>query len=917
MRQLSIFLMVFGLAQAALAQHNIVVNGSVVDLASGSALPGVTVLLVNVKDSTLSQFAVTNEAGAFEIDKLEKAFYRVNINYLGYKPYSRLLRIATEHFDFGAIAIEEDVKLLENINVVGEAIPVEIKGDTVLYNADAYKVNPDASTTDLVSKMPGIVVDNSGVSANGEKIQQVLLDGKRFFGQDPLLSLNTIPAEVVNKIEVFDQKSERAQFTGFDDGNTTKTMNVVTREEKRNGVFGKIYGGYGTDDHYSAGATINKFSNGSQLTFLGMSNNINQQNFSSEDLVGISGAGAARRGGFRGSAGGDGNFMTGNQSGITNTNSAGLNFSDNIGKKATFEGSYFFNNSANTNDQLTSRELFRESGSQYYEENKTSDSDNLNHRLNMRITYNINENNKLIYIPALSYQVNYGLDHTIGQTTNSLGGIINQTDNTYKSTNTGYNLNNSLIFQHKFEKIGRSVSFQVDSRVRNTNRENYFEDLAIDSVTQYLSDENNNSFSSTITYAEPVGNSGQLSGSYRINFNTRDSDKETFLIDSETDDRVFSPQLSNLFVSDYTTHLPTITYSNRGFGRFYTFGLSYQRAALHNEQTYPEVRTFQKSFNSILPTAMGRIELKGGMNVFFRYATSTDEPSVSQLQNVIDNSNPLFISLGNPGLNQSYSHTLMVRADKFNTDKNTSLGNFVRVETTSNYMTNATEFAASDTVLAGGIVIQKGAQLSRPINMNGYWNFSNSTTFSKLISKIKSNLNTTLGLGYVRRPGQTDGIVNISNTYAASMKLSLVSNISAYVDFNTYYNVSANTVSNSIQTKSNSNSRYIIQTVGGKMNLIFWKGLVFRNDIYYENYNGFSDAFSSSYVLWNMSVAAKFLKNDLGELELSVFDILNQNQSFSQNINPNYIEEISTQVLRQYFMLKFTYQLRSFSAAKK
>lgn len=914
MRKVALVFLAILFSQFAFAQDDhLTVKGVVVDNVDGSGIPGVTVLFVNIKDSIRSHYGVSDEKGAFIVDKLEKAFYRLNVNSLGYKPYSKIIRISTNNFNLGTIRIEEDTKVLENVNVVGEAVPVEIKGDTVLYNANAFKVNPDASSADLVSKMPGIVVDNTGVSANGEQIEQVLLDGKRFFGQDPLLSLNTIPAEVVNKVEVFDQLSERSQFTGFNDGNTTKTMNVVTKENKRNGLFGKMYGGYGTDDRYAAGATINSFKEGRQLTVLGMSNNINQQNFSSEDLAGVGGS-SGGRGGFRGGAPGRGNndFMTGTQSGVTNTNSAGLNFSDNIGEKATLEGSYFFNKTKNSNDELTNRESFREGGSQYYSEDKESDTDNLNHRLNLRLTYDINENNKLIYIPSFSYQDNNSFDYTIGETTNSLGEQINYTENNYKSANTAYNINNSLIFQHKFEKIGRSISFNVDSRIRNTDRENYYEDYGADSVTQYLTDETDDTYTGTITYSEPVGTSGQLSASYKINYNSRDSDKETYLVETESEDKVFSPELSNKFSSGYTTHLPTITFSNRGYGKFYNVGLSYQYATMNNEQFFPETGTYQKNFNSVLPFVMGRFELKGGADMFIRYSASTNEPSVSQLQNVIDNTNPLFISLGNPELDQSYSHSLMWRTNKFNTDKNTSISNFTRVQTTSNYITNATQYAEKDSVYSGGLVVQEGTQVSIPINLNGYWNVSNSTTYSKLISKIKSNLNSTLGLGYVRRPGRTDSITNISNTYSVNLKLSLVSNISENLDFNTYYNISANTVSNSIQSSSTSNSQYMIQTVGVKLNYIFWKGIVFRNNLYFENYNGFSDTFNSNYVLWNMSLAKKFMKNDRGEFELSVFDLLNQNQSYTQSITANYLEEKRTQVLKQYFMLKFTYQLRSF-----
>jgi len=904
--------------QTTHAQESIfIVKGRIVDADDGSGIPGATVLFINVKDSAQSRGGATDENGVFKIEKLGQAFYKMNVESLGYKPLIRIMRLTTS-IDLGNIGIESDTEVLENIDVIGEVIPMEKKGDTLLYNADAFKVNADASATDLVSKMPGIVVDNSGVSANGEKIEQVLMDGKRFFGQDPLLSLNTIPAEVVNKVEVFDQMSERSQFTGFNDGNTTKTMNVVTRENKRNGVFGKFYGGYGTDDRYTAGATVNSFKQGRQLTFLGMSNDINQLNFANEDLVGVSGGGG--RGGFRpggpgGGAPGGNNFLTSNQNGITTTNSAGINFSDRMGEKATFEGSYFFNASSNSNDQLTYRETFRETGSQYYQENRNSTTDNLNHRLNMRINYNLNDNNRLVYIPSFSFQDNKSLDYTLGETTNSLGEMINQTENKYKSTNTGYNINNRLSFMHKFEKIGRTFSIDLNSRIIRTDRENYYEEITRDSLTQYLTDEINNSWGATLTYAEPVGLNGELSASYSINYNNRDSDKETYLLDPETGDKEFSQPLSNQFSSGYTTQLPTIMYSNRSFGRFFNIGVSYQNAALNNEQIYPETGTFQKSFNSLLPMVMGRLEFKGGLNMFFRYTTSTNEPSVNQLQDVIDNSNPLFFSMGNPDLGQSYSHSLMMRLQKVNTDKNTSLANFTRIQATSNYITNATEFAEKDSVYAGGIVVQEGTQISLPINLNGYWNVMNNSTYSLSLSKIKSNLNTSVGLGYVRRPGRTEGITNISNTYSVDFRFGLASNISEKVDFNTYYNVSAKTVYNSIESKSNSNSQYITQTVGGKLNLIFWKGFVFRNDIYFEHYNGMSDNFNSSYILWNMSIGRKFLKNDLGEIELTAFDLLNQNQSFSQNITPNYIEEIRTEVLKQYFMLKFTYQLRKFKAS--
>ncbi|MEM6816857.1 MAG: carboxypeptidase-like regulatory domain-containing protein, partial [Bacteroidota bacterium] len=219
------------------------IAGTLLDHSDKSAMVGAAVLMVNVKDSARSKYTITDGDGRFMINDLERAFYKLKISSVGYKPYTRILRVSEPDMNLGTLTLEVDVKSLAEVVVEGEVTAVQQIGDTTQYSAAAFKTNPDASASDLVSKMPGIVVDSEGVTANGESIEQVLLDGKRFFGQDPLLSLHTIPADVVDKVQVYDEQSDQSQFTGFDDGNTTKTMNVVTKEDKRNGQFGKLYAG--------------------------------------------------------------------------------------------------------------------------------------------------------------------------------------------------------------------------------------------------------------------------------------------------------------------------------------------------------------------------------------------------------------------------------------------------------------------------------------------------------------------------------------------------------------------------------------------------------------------------------------------------------------------------------------------------
>ncbi|MDF9799302.1 hypothetical protein OKW21_004565 [Catalinimonas alkaloidigena] len=880
-------------------------TGRIIDASDTSGVIGATVMMINVKDSTRSRFVATESDGNFTINNLEKAFYRLQISSVGYKPYRRIFRLTQAETDLGVIQLEPDVKLLDEISVEGEVVPVEQLGDTTQYNADAFKTNPDASARDLVSKMPGIIVDSDGVTANGESIEQVLLDGKRFFGQDPLLSLNTIPADIVDKIQVYDEESEQSQLTGFDDGNTTKTMNVVTKADKRNGQFGRAYAGYGTDNLYEAGATINSFNQDSRTTILGMTNNINQQNFGSEDLAEVSGG----RGGFR-RGGGNNNFITGVQDGITQTNALGVNFTNDWGEKTTFEGSYFFNQTSNSNNQQLTRESFLPSGSQYYQEDQQSFTDNLNHRLNMRIGYKINDNNNLMLRSAISYQDNQQNESTLGQTEYTDGELLSETHNNFSSLNQAFSVRNDLIFQHKFTKIGRTLSLEVNSQINPTTRENYLEDLTLDSLTEYLTDEQQYTLGSSVVYTEPIGSTAQLALKYQVNHSSRESDRDTYTLQEGDEKKSFSEALSNHLKSGYTTHAPSIRFSNRQFGNFFDVGLTYQYATLNNLEFSPTSTQLTNRFSNILPSVSGRFELSDDANLLIRYTTSTTEPTINQLQGVLDNSNPLFLSVGNPELDQTYTHALNMRFQKVNADKNTSFSNFTRVSTSSDYITTSTSIIGADSVSADGITYQAGAQVSTPLNVDGYWNAQNNTTYGVLISPLKSSFNTSLGLGYQRLPGLLDGVQNIANTYSANIKLGLASNISEKIDYNLYYQINGSRVLNSIQ--SGSNSQYYTQTLGAKLNLIFGKGFVFRNETYFQKYTGANSQFDTNYTLWNMGIAKKFLKDDRGELELSVFDLLGQNQSFSQTVSAQYLEETQTEVLQRYFMLTFTYQLRHF-----
>ena len=345
------------------------IAGILTDAETQKPLLGASLQLISLPDSSLST-AITSEQGVFRASSLQLGEYLLKISFVGYETLEKSITLS-DNLWLGTLRIVPSEQYLDEVEVKGRLPRAEQKGDTTEYNARAYQTQPDASAEDLIRKMPGIIVENGQMQAQGENVRQVLVDGQRFFGNDPRTALSNLPAEVIEKIQVFDQESDQAQFTGFDDGQLTKTINIITRSDKKNGEFGKVYAGYGLDNQYRVGGNMNLFNGDQRFSLIGQSNNINIQNFASEDLLGTlgntseGGRGTGRRGGRRGGRMGRGgggaelsDFQVGQQNGISQTHATGFNYNDQIGQNLKLNTSYFLNNSTNTADHKLSRETF-------------------------------------------------------------------------------------------------------------------------------------------------------------------------------------------------------------------------------------------------------------------------------------------------------------------------------------------------------------------------------------------------------------------------------------------------------------------------------------------------------------------------------------------------------------------------------
>lgn len=914
------------------------IQGLVVDQSDGIPLAGAHVGLVHARDTTRVFRTATDEQGAFRL-LLPRGTYDMYITFLGYKPIEQSIRVSQTLTDLGRIEMEVTGAMLEEVTVTTEAIMVRQKGDTLLYQAAAFRVNPDASAEDLIRRMPGFTMDAEGLRAQGEEVQRVLVDGQRFFGDDPNIALRNLPAEMIESIEVFDELSDQAQLTGFDDGQTIKTVNIVTRLDRRSGQFGRLYSGYGMDERYQAGLTTNLFMDQRRISILGMSNNINQQNFSTEDLSGLLSSGGRPDRGMRGMGGrgggapggttygggsfARGDFLIGQQMGNNTTHSMGVNYTDRLAEgRVNANGSYFFNRSTNETERFSDRQyLIDESLTQWYADSSFSGSKNQNHRFNARITYDINENHSLIITPRFSIQQSEAENGSGAQTTFEDSQLLTSSFSQSMREWDGYTASAGLVHRARLGKAGRSISSRFNLNANNNEALNFLDAISnyyegpvlIEDVVDQLSDSRTTTtgFSGNLVYTEPLFERGLIQFSYNLSHSNNASDRLTNSYDIISESySIFENERSNELTNGYLTQRAGMGYRFNGERVRINLELAYQDAALSTDQRIPYELELDKSFRSLLPSAQISYSFSRSHRIHLRYRTSTSAPSVNQLQDMVDNTNPLLLTGGNPDLKQSFTHFLNLRYQLNNLEKNRHFMLFLVGSLTNDFVSTSTLIARQDTLLPNGYMLPRGAQFSQPVNQSGFANLRGSASYTFVLRPIRSNLGLRAGAAYRRSPGLVNGMTNVSHNRTYNGGVSVDSNISENVDFSLSYNAHYGLTENSLRPQLD--NAYFYHIAGMRLNFIFLNGWVFRSELSHFMYTGLAQDYDEDYILLNLNVGRKLLRNRQGEITLGVYDLLDQNSSVSRNVTGSYIEDVRSNVLNRFLMLTFTYNIRHF-----
>ncbi|MCU0341203.1 MAG: outer membrane beta-barrel family protein [Spirosomaceae bacterium] len=613
--------------------------------------------------------------------------------------------------------------------------------------------------------------------------------------------------------------------------------------------------------------------------------------------------------------------MVGQQGGISQTHALGFNYSDNWGKKWKVTGSYFFNDAQNTTDSDLARTFFSTNGTgQVYDESSFRSNRNDNHRLNARLEYTINTRNSLIITPRLSFQDNTAYSTVLGL--NTLGTRkLNQTDNKNQSGNNGLNFGNSLLWRHRFAKVGRTISIGLNTSINDRNGESsqlstsqFFGRRTADSLQtidqRTYTASHNYTVSSNVSFTENIGRRGQLQLNYTPSYTKNYSDRDTYNYNKATSEySVPDLRLSNEFDNTYITQRAGVGYRLRIKSTTIGSEINYQNAILQGNQLYPNQFEVRRTFDNILPSAMIMYRGKDGRSFQLFYRTNTNAPTITQLQNVVNNNNPLFLSAGNPNLKQEYNHNFSTRYGLTNVQKGSSFFFNIAGSYIKNNISNATYIATKDTTILG-FALRTGSQFSQPVNVNGNWNIRSFLTYGLPVKALKSNLNFNVGTGYTRTIGLINNAQNTANTRSINGGLVLSSNISERLDFTLSTNANYNAVKNSLQPALD--GTFYFQNTNFRINWLTKKGFFINSNVSNTFYRGLGQDFNLNFTLWNASIGQKFLKNQAGELKLSTFDVLGQNNSISRSITETYIEDLQTRVLTRYYLLTFTYTLRNF-----
>lgn len=916
MRQLLLAICLLTMATRSVAQDKGSIKGKLVDSSGKQNLSLATITVFKAKDTSIITYRLTDAQGEFKVPGLPfNILCRVVISFSGYRVERKEFELTADQpqLDLGTFKMQNDAQSLEEVLVTAERPPVSVKKDTIEFNASAFKTLPTALVEDLLKKLPGVDVDKDGnITVNGRAVNRIMVDGKDFFGGDPKIASRNLPANIIDKVQVADDKDQLDQNPDINRSQLGQVINLRLRKSIKQGWFGKAYAGAGTDDRYEAGAIMNMFRDTLQVSVLGYTNNLNRAGFGIGDVMQT--GGFQRSGVNSVSINSDGGFALNGVSfggmgqGIVRSTGGGLNINNEFGKKVSLNMQYFYGQNNTRLDQLSNTQQFFKDTALTTRNTTRQESDEYTHRIGASLRWKIDSFSTFRYAPQLNIRKSQS-----ERLFNSMAGsnyepLLNESNNSQRLSGNDIGYSHTISYNRTFRKKDRSLYIGQGFNLSNAEDDQY--NNIIDTfykvptpkrTLNQLRDHNARNFRASLSfnYNEPLTKSLGL----KFNGNT-EYFKDNDLLDtynqgpSGEEYDVINPDLSNAVKRSGTRS--TITTSLNWKIKKWSFmpGISYQALGIDNE--FAKNPSITQSFNYILPAL--NINVKEWS---FSYNVNVQEPRATDLQPVVDNTNTLYQQLGNPSLTPTKAHNIGLYYNKYDTKRS------------MNYNVYFNGSISDDAVIRERTVDNKGVQITRPINIDGIWRFSASTNVSKQF-KFKSNWQLSLRGSFWGDYNRNIVIVNNNRSevknWRVSPGLSASFNLKDKFEFNQRYSINWN--KSQYQSDAFPDLEVITHTSTSEVVIRLPKHFVWESSIDYFYNPQTAPGVRKSNLRWNGGINYLFLKDDKGQLKLSVYDLLNQNINVSRVTRENYIQDNQTTVLRRYFLLTFTYNIRSFGAPK-
>lgn len=906
------------------------ISGSVIDTA-GIPLDFSSILLLMPEDSALVTYTLSDEDGKFSFKNIPRKNYLIKATYVSYLPHQSLIEPKElDELVLPDILLKPISRELYEVVVKTARAPISIKGDTIEYDASKFKVPPGSTVEDLLRKLPGVeVLQDGSISAQGENVQKITVDGKRFFGGDTKMATKNLDANIIKKVQIFDDKSEQSKLTGIDDGNTEKTVNLELKEEAKKGGFGKIIAGTGTDSRTAVSANYNKFDSKNQFSMVGFGNNTNQTGMSWDDYQDFRGSNSFRWGndgnfGFRGnnnynSNSGDENFSlprsNGPGEGFSNNLAAGINYNYNH-KEDEISANYFYNQRDQTLDAFQEKQSFFSNTLSNLSTDQSSQINfNGNHRMSLRGQKELDSLNTITFIGNARLNNSESL-YSSAQEIFRDNGFNSNISNIANSTDRlSYATSSVLIFRHKFIKKGRNFAVSGSHDLSNNDTENiqesvneFYEAIGVNDFIRSINQLNNtigksNELKSSLLYIEPFAKHFSWETFYNFSVNTSEVDREV------TDKFPDKPQernrnLSRLFDNQirYNRIGTSVRYSFKGLNitsgiarAFYNIDGELSAAFINSG-----VNAFNKKYAAWTPYSAISYSMKNNKRLHLDYSMGLSPPSMNDLQPIVDNSNPLYIREGNPDLLPEVSHSV---SGQFSTYNPVS---FIHLYIGSNYSYNINQVVYNQDIDPELFIIT-----TRPTNITGGNNFNTYSGFGFPLKKTKATMNLNLSIGQSKYLSLINGIQNEtrSNNYRLGSSLNLTP-----VEWFTFYGSTSWSLGNtaySINTRQNAKIRS--DNYSGEMNIKFPKSFFWSTNLNYRIYKNESFGFDQKIPILNMSAYKLLGKNKKMEVRVSAYDLFKKNLGINQSASQNFISTREVQTLSRYFMLSFTFNMRGVS----